>query len=372
MKVDLQSIDREQFYVNEHILNGEMVYLIIPKQIGCIWSQENKILRSSVWNSDGELISACFPKFVNWGEKPEVFPVPNSLRNCVVMEKLDGSTLIVSKYKGELIIRTRGTIDASKMEKNGHEIEIFKNEILPKLEYFFDEYNYCDSAADTWQFSVIYEWTSPLNQIVINYGDTPRFVLIGMVNHTNYYLYDQHDLNDIAKQCGFERPAIYTFTDVNDLISNVEQWKGKEGVCVYSKNGQEIHKVKGFDYLRLHHMKSELSSMEKVIDVWVAQGYPSYNDFYNYIATTFDFELAEQCKGFISRIADGYKEVLKIISHMKSFVEPLKGLPRKDSALKILSAYGDTNRKSFCFNLLDGKEIDGEGIKKLMFQVLKN
>jgi hypothetical protein len=56
---------------------------------------------------------------------------------------------------------------------------------------------------------------------------------------------------------------------------------------------------------------------------------------------------------------------------MKSFVEPLKKLPRKDAALKIISAYGETNRKSFCFNLLDSREIDSEGIKKLMFQVLK-
>ncbi len=112
--------------------------------------------------------------------------------------------------------------------------------------------------------------------------------------------------------------------------------------------------------------------MEKVIDVWISQGYPTYDDFYGYIGNTFDFELANQVQGSISKIADGYKEVLKIVSHMKSFVEPLKGLPRKDAALKILSSYGETNRKSFCFNLLDGKELDGEAIKKLMFQVLKN
>ena len=122
----------------------------------------------------------------------------------------------------------------------------------------------------------------------------------------------------------------------------------------------------------LHHMKSELSSLEKVIDVWVARGYPNYQDFYTYIVTTFDYELAEQCRGHISRIADGYKEVLQIVAHMKSFVAPLASLPRKDAALKILAAYGETNRKSFCFNLLDNRELDGDAIKKLLFQVLKN
>lgn len=363
MKYDLQSIDREQFYVNEHIVNGDTLYLITPRQMGCEWTKENKVLRSSVWNSDGELVSASFPKFVNWGEKPEVFPVPTSLKNTVIMEKLDGSTLIVSKYKGEYIIRTRGTIDATSMEQNGHEIEVFRNNILPKISEFF--------KGETAEQSFIFEWTSPLNQIVINYGDAPKFVLIGMIRHSDYKLNDQIALDNVADAFGLDRPATYTFADVNDLIQNIETWQGKEGVCVYSKDGQEIHKVKSAWYLMLHHMKSELSSTEKVIDVWIAQGYPSYTDFYNYIATTFDYELAEKTRGIISNICDGYKEVLKIVDHMKNFVEPLKSVSRRDAALKIIGAYGETNRKSFCFNLLDGKELDGDSIKKLLFQVLK-
>ena len=100
MKIDLNTIDRESFYVNEHVWNGERVYLVVPKEMGCVWTQENKIFRSSVWNYDGELISASFPKFVNWGEKPETFPTPSSLDNTTIVDKLDGSTLIVSKYKG--------------------------------------------------------------------------------------------------------------------------------------------------------------------------------------------------------------------------------------------------------------------------------
>lgn len=364
MKIDLSLINTDQFYVNEEVWNGEVVTLVVPKQMGCEWSQENKIFRSSVWSHDGVLISASFPKFVNWGEKPEVFPLPNSLKNATIMEKLDGSTLVVSKYKGNYMIRTRGTIDARRMEKNGHEIDLFMTEILPLLLA-----TVCN--ADTWEYSYIFEWTSPLNQIVLNYGDKPTFVLIGVVSHADYSLFTQAELDGIAKDTGLTRPATYTFASIEDLIASIEKWEGKEGVCVYHRGGQEIHKVKSAWYLMLHHMKSELSSMEKVVDVWVAQGYPSYTDFYNYIATTFDYELAEQVRGHISNICDGYKEVLKIVAHMKSFVEPLKSLPRRDAAMKILAAYGETNRKSFCFNLLDGKELDGEAIKKLIFQVLK-
>jgi hypothetical protein len=119
-------------------------------------------------------------------------------------------------------------------------------------------------------------------------------------------------------------------------------------------------------------MKSELSSIEKIIDVWISQGYPSYTEFYNYIVSTFDYELAEYCRGNISDVCDAWREVQKIIAHMKLFVEPLKTLPRKDAAMKIIGAYGETNRKSFVFSLLDNRELGGEERKKMLFQVLKS
>ncbi len=81
-------------------------------------------------------------------------------------------------------------------------------------------------------------------------------------------------------------------------------------------------------------MKSELSNIEKVLDVWLEQGMPDYQTFYNYIFTTFDFELAEQVKGMISRIVDGKKEVNKIVDGMNNFVNNrLRSLPsRKEQA----------------------------------------
>jgi T4 RnlA family RNA ligase len=365
MKIDLDKVDRTQFMVHEHSLNGEIVHLIQPQHIGTKWTQDNKHMRSVVVNYAGEVISASMPKFTNWGENSEHFPVPNSLRNCTVMEKLDGSLLIVSKYNGQYILRTRGTVDASTMA-NGHELELFKDTILKTLESKIVTWS-------TWKFSILFEWVSPINKIVLNYGDEPDWYLVGMICHDDYELHSQHDLDDFAKRHNLKRPATYTFTDVNDLLQNVDQWKGKEGVVVYSKNDQMLHKVKGAWYLALHHMKSELSNIEKVMDVWLEQGMPDYNTFYNYIFTTFDFELAEQIKGTISRIADGKKEVNKIVEGMNSFVNNrLRSLPtRKEQAQLVISSYGETNRASFLFKLLDGKSLGKEEYKKLLFQVLK-
>ena len=363
MKIDLDTVDRESFMVHEHSLNGEIVYLVQPKHIGAKWKNDNLHFRSSVWNYNGELISASFPKFFNWSEQPDLSPVPNSLKNTTVVEKLDGSTLIVSKYKGQYILRTRGTVDASTMA-NGFELELFKSTILSKLQ----------DNNDTWGYSIIWEWLSPINKIVLSYGDEPMWKLIGFINHTDYSLATQDMLDLMAKKYDLLRPEIYTFTDITDMLQIVDKWQNREGVCLYSKNGQTIHKIKASKYLLLHHLKSELSSLEKIMDVWLEQGMPDYNTFYNYIFTTFDFELAEQIKGTISRIADGKKEVNKIVDGMNSFVNNrLCSLPtRKEQAQLVISSYGDSGRSSMIFKMLDGKSLGKEEYKKLMFQVLKN
>lgn len=374
MKINIEKdIDRESFMVHEHILNGELVYLVQPKHMGAQWNKNNLHFRSSVWNYNGELISASFPKFFNWSEQPDLSPVPQSLKNCTVVEKLDGSLLIVSKYKGQYILRTRGTVDAFTMD-NGHELTEFQFK-LPFLDNLIKELQNIDPDhdLDTWPVSVLFEWVSPINKIVINYGDAADWYLVGIVNHDNYRLGSQELLNEFAGAIHVKRPATYTFSDVNDLLENVEQWKGKEGVVIYSQDGQMLHKVKGAWYLALHHMKSELSSTEKVMDVWLEQKMPDYNSFYNYISTTFDFELAEQCRGHISNLCDGRKEVDKIIDHMRGFVNSkVRHLTsRKEQALTILNSYGETNRSGYLFKILDNKPLEKDDYKKLMFQVLK-
>ena len=379
MKIDLAKLDLTQFMAHDHFINGEVVTLVQPQHIGTKWDQDNKHLRSSVWNHEGELISAGFPKFTNFGENPEHFPVPQSLTNNTVVEKLDGSLLIVSKYKGKYILRTRGTVNAHTMD-NGHELTEFESTTLDLVDRHISdllETPYTDGPfsdyAETWPVSFLFEWVSPINKIVINYGDKADWYLVGMIKHEDYLIFPQDFLDEFAKTINVKRPATYTFSDVNDLLQNVEMWKGKEGVVIYSNNGQMLHKVKGAWYLALHHMKSELSNVEKVMDVWLEQQMPDYNTFYSYIVTSFDYELAEQCRGHISNLCDGRKEVDKIIDHMRGFINSkIRTLPtRKEQAVTILNSYGETNRSGYLFKLLDNKPLEKDDYKKLMFQVLK-
>ncbi len=125
MWTDLSKIDTENFIVRKGLVAGEECTLVFPNHIGCKWSKDNMIFRSSMWNSEGSLISAGFKKFFNYGEQPDLVPHPESTRGAEAIMKVDGSLLTVSKYRGELIIRTRGTVSAY-MHDNGPEIDILR------------------------------------------------------------------------------------------------------------------------------------------------------------------------------------------------------------------------------------------------------
>lgn len=365
MKIDLGKIDLDNFMVHPHIIAGETCWLVQPVHIGCKWTKDNLIFRSSVWNSQGEPVSLSFKKFFNWGEQPELAYTPFSMTangGTEAIEKIDGSTLIVSKYKGQLVIRTRGTVDARKQE-NGYEIDLLIQQ-YPKA---FDFGN-----VDTSDFSIIFEWVTPSNRIVLNYGDMPDLYLIGLIEHKDYSMVSQTDLDIVAKEIGVKRPKRFNFDKVKEMLEGIEALKGQEGVCVYCNGGQDIRKVKSAWYLACHRMKSELGSYERLIDFYFEQGLPDYQDFYSYLEKNFDFEIAEAYRGDISRICTGMKEVNKLLESMQTKVNDLKGKPRKDAAAVILQAYGQTNRSGMAFKLLDGKKLENDDIKKLLYQVTKD
>jgi hypothetical protein len=363
MKIDLQSIDREQFDVSEYLFNGEKMYLVQPQTIGSVnWNKNNLIFRSSVWNVDGALVSASFPKFFNWGEQIEMIPLPKTLDNTVLVEKLDGSTMIVSKYKGNFMIRTRGTIDASGMEKNGHEVA----ELMAKYP-LIKEFH---SEMENWNFSLIFEWISPLNQIVINYTEAD-IRLVGAVLHDDYLLYGQSALDVLADLLNVKRPQTFNFNSVEEMVSAVENLKGQEGIVVYFNGDQSLLKVKSVDYLSKHRFKSH-ATLENTLELYFAMGKPSYQEFEKSLIEQFDYECFGMVRGFASQICESSKEVNQIILGMESFVAGLFNLPRKDAALKIISSYGKGNsRGSMCFTLLDRKPLHVDQLKKLYWQILK-
>lgn len=359
MRINLQEIDRENFRSEEMTLLGERLTLVTPRTICSKWSKDTLRFRSSIWDENGGPVSLSFPKFFNWGESPHIAPPPSKLEGCSIVEKVDGSTLIVSRWRGHTFFRTRGTFDAEKLP-NGSELVDLR--AMYPFAFGFD-------GVETADYSLLFEWVTPQNRIVINYPLGLK--LIGKIYHADYSLETQDRLDGLAKTLGVPRPRRYKFDSVDGLRAAATSLNGEEGFCVYYNHDQNILKLKSEWYLRFHALKAEFSSLEKVLDFYFVCGRPKFEEFFYKVAENLDFEIAEQNRGNISRICNAAKEVENIIAGMGLFAGGLVGLSRKEAALKIVAAYGDTNRASFIFQILDGKTLKDNSIKKLFWQVLK-
>lgn len=403
MKINRALVDDEHFVVRPVKIAGEICDFVFPKNIGAKWNKDNLIYRSSIWNSSGELISASFKKFFNYGEHPELASVPTSFgknSGVEIIEKIDGSTLIFSKYKNELIIRTRGCFDPESSMDNGFEITSLRQKYPQLVEIL------AESEDGTCPYSLIFEWVSPINKIVISYPAAELY-LTALIYHDTYRMASQKVLDNLAIIYGFLRPRRFNFDTFEDMCSAISALdfaetkklgspkevlnyakqnsdtlaRDFEGFCAYK--GQGIFKIKSAWYLALHKLKSELGSFEKVLDLWMTMDCMPYQEFYNYISEKIDFEVAEKCRGDISKLCDAKKEVDRIIAYMEEFTQRKldDGRSFKDAAkipkqraeiAKIVALnWGNTNRAGFVFTLLDGKPLSRDQKKKLIYQVMK-
>jgi hypothetical protein len=365
MHLDPSKVNADEFHLKPCIFGGDECIWVYPKLQGIKWTNETEVLRSSIWRkSDGALISAGLKKFFNWGEQPHLHPAPDKLQKGMsFMEKLDGSCLIVSKYKGELITRTRKAHTG--LHLNGNEIQLLFNK-YPVFEAYID-------GHETSNASYIFEWLTPSNKIVLNY-DEPDMKLLVVISHSDYGYFSQTQTDQIAKDLQLLRPErfqIDTNDSVEDFTAKIKAWKGREGLCVYFNADQHIRKTKSDWYNALHTFKGDVT-LVNMVDVFLELGMPSFEEFTKHIEETYGWEGLQIAIPLMSKVCDARKNADAIIEGMHNFIATqCKQLPtRKLQAEKVIGAYGKTTRATILFTLLDGKVVDNKSYKKLIMQSL--
>jgi hypothetical protein len=347
--------DPESFSFKDVTIAGDECVLIIPKEMGVAWTEDNKYFRSSIWRkSDMYPVSLGFRKFMNYGEKPEFEPLQENDK-IEVIRKIDGSCLIVSKYKEELIIRTRGTVDATKLE-NGQEIA----QLIAKYPKAFDN-GYLNSE----NYTLLFEWTTPSNRIVLTESKEPTLWLIGAVAHTaefrSFYRYVlQSNLDSMAKEFGVERPETFEIDlnqDIKSLQAKIEPLQDIEGVVVYSCGGQVLKKIKTLRYLQLHRVFTGVKTVDHLFDLFVEYGQPQRENFEALLATNFDWELVVTLESLMDELYNKIRLITyKIMQINVYLINPdFMALDRKGKAQKILEMFPNDSGIAFAF--LDRKDI---------------
>jgi RNA ligase len=197
-----------------------------------LWDDITLQCRGLVTDNEGNVIARPFRKFFNMEEKQHT---PTD--DFEVFEKMDGSLGIMFKYNGEMICATRGS---------------FTSDQALWMTEFAKEHGYDKTIVEgfTYLFEIIY----PENRIVVDYGDSKRLVLLGIIKTESgeEIPYDEIEMDgwDIVQR--FDK-----FTELTYLKNAIPD--NKEGYVIRFSNGSRM-KIKGEEYLRLHKIMTNLST----------------------------------------------------------------------------------------------------------------
>jgi RNA ligase len=209
------------------------------------WDEVTLQTRGLVTDSEGNVVARPFKKFFNIEQNKHT-----PTEEFDVYEKMDGSLGIFFNYKGEWVLATRGSFTSDQSVKG--------TELLQKYDYNRLNPDY------TYLFEIIY----PENRIVCTY-DFEDLVLLGMIHTQSGYEVNIHSGNDedirfknLLNNLGFNIVKKYDgISDYTDLKQSIAD--NKEGFVVRFSNGDRM-KIKGEEYLRLHKIMTNLST----IGVW--------------------------------------------------------------------------------------------------------
>ena len=204
-------------------------------QFESLWSNCTLNARGIVFDDDGVLVQRCIPKFFNHDEPDGIKVEKLMLKEQIgiVQEKLDGSLIKITKdEKHGLVITSKASFesDQAKMAK----------EIV-------DENNYDFKEGWTYHFELIH----PDNQIVLNYGDERKLVLLAIIDNRT-----GKDIDIYSDEFKFEKPKLYNYETLLD-INAINKDGLHEGVVV--NYGSYRLKYKTDEYIRLHRIVTEFT-----------------------------------------------------------------------------------------------------------------
>lgn len=190
----------------------------------------------------GELIALPFEKFFNVNEKAhtqtKIIDAEMSRAAPFICEKLDGSMINAAMVRGKIVLKTKKSfysdVALAAQANMTHDVEELSRFLIGR------------------GFTPIFEYYSPDSQVVLKYGDKPRFSLIAARSMEDGTYLDQVALDYWAEAYSIERPVWYHSNDLGALIEMVENVKDAEGWVIYLPSGR--YKIKTKWYMDRHRM----------------------------------------------------------------------------------------------------------------------
>ena len=168
-----------------------------------------------------------------------------------VSDKLDGSMItFIELPNGEIVPKTKNAFDGGPVAYVG---ELIDSLIIGFVREQFSK-RHC----------VFFEYTSPLNRIVVKYPVSALSVIKIRDERTGEYLFDE----SVPEGLKTAKNETFEFTSLDDLMKTYETLEDKEGsVITFRKpDGEQLLvKVKTADYFAKHHLMTEFIYQENVL-----------------------------------------------------------------------------------------------------------
>lgn len=363
--------DPELFKIHEK----DGLRLVIPQHSNAVsnegWSRDNLWLRSRVESvKNGDTVSQGFGKFFNLGQGPEdlkidaetILTAIHNNERVVATLKYDGSCLIRSVYKGEVMLRTRGSLSYEYHDDAQNEMGIF----IDKYPRLFDPSWMPDR-------SLLFEWVTPAFQIVIPYKEPDLYLLGGVCHGHRHYTHLRYltmeELEGVSAECGVQLIEYHMIDSVKDwyhFYREVLDHKEIEGYVLRLNGEQDLVKVKSQPYLTKHGIKSNLS-FKSMVEFWLQHGQETvYHSILGQLENLYDEEVVMWALPFVDNLFVAVEKWTETEEKVRELVAEHQHWPRKDFAIKMQQEHKDI------FGLLmqvwQGKEIEDKQIRNFMMQ----
>ena len=290
------------------------------------WNVYTRSARGLVLNTHLKKVENLgLPKFWNWGEFPETFPIEQP----IVYNKLDGSCVMFyfSRHENRWACVTRGS---------------FESDQAKLAEYLFyggevgERVGFAPPGSLDPSVCYVFELIAPENRIVINYGKEKRLRLLAAYNRETG---EELDIWEDKFPFAVDRDTLWINSplDPSSIESLIEKAKtlpsNEEGfVLHWPSTGQRV-KIKGEAYCALHKMISRITPL----GIWDLLILNKHSEALKEIPEEF-LQDAEQ---IIELLID---QMMVIFETANQFYQLNKDLSRKEYALLGQKEFSDKPR----------------------------